>query len=449
MATRDLTSGSIPRHLMNMAAFIGFGLAVQTLYVLVDLYFVARLGEHAVAGVTAAASTMFAVLAASQLVSVGALSLIARAIGRKDQGDAQTIFDQALSMSLAAALVTLILGYAFGDALVTILAADGETAALAHTYLLAYLPALAIMFPGAALGSALRAAGVVAGPMVLQCLSVILNAVLAPVLIVGWGTGLPLGVAGAGLASSIASVAGTIALLLLFNRLQTLLRLHLPSLRPRLRTWLRIAAIGLPASGEFLLIFLVSALLYWSIRSFGADAQAGFGIGSRVMQSIFLPAMAIAFAASPIAGQNFGAGHADRVRGTFRHAALIGSAVMLTLTLLCQIRPDLLVHPFTEQAAVQRVATDYLRIISWNFVAVGLVFACSGMFQALGNTIPSLLSSASRFVTFALPAIWLAGRPGTELHDFWYVSVASVTVQALLSVLLLRRELHLKLSARG
>jgi len=108
LAARDLTTGSIPRHLLGMAAFIGFGLAVQTLYVLVDLYFVARLGEHAVAGVTAAASTMFAVLAASQLVSVGALSLIAQAIGRKDREDAQIIFDQALSMSLFAALLTLV-----------------------------------------------------------------------------------------------------------------------------------------------------------------------------------------------------------------------------------------------------------------------------------------------------------------------------------------------------
>ena len=442
---KDLTRGSIPRHLIGMAAFIGFGLAVQTLYVLIDLYFVARLGERAVAGVTAAASNMFAVLAASQLVSVGTLSLIAQAIGRKDPDDAQGIFDQALSMGLFAALATLALGYAFGGPAVAALAADAETAALARTYLFAFLPSLAIMFPGAALGSALRASGVVAGPMIVQCLSVATNALLAPMLIAGWGTDAPLGVAGAGLASSMASIAGTIVLVLMFNRMQRYLRLHGPSLAPKLRTWRRIAWIGLPASGEFLLIFVVSAVIYWSIRGFGAEAQAGFGIGSRVMQSIFLPAMAIAFAASPIAGQNFGAGEADRVRATFRHAALIGSLVMVTLTLLCQIRPDLLVHPFTDQPAVQIVAADYLRIISWNFVAVGLVFACSGMFQALGNTIPSLLSSVTRLVTFAFPALWLSTRPGTELHDFWYVSVASVTIQAALSVILLRREMRSKL----
>ena len=441
---RDLTQGAIWRHLVGMGTFIAAGLIVQTLYLLIDLYFVARLGKQAVAGVAAAGSSSFITMSIAQLVGVGSLSLVSHAVGRKDQADAQLIFEQALSLSLRIAATFLLVGYTVGGWALDHIAADPATGAFARSYLFAYLPALAAMFPGAAMGSALRASGVVGAPMLLQSGTVLLNIALAPVLIMGWGTGHPLGVMGAGLASSIASVSGGALLALLFNRLQTYMHLH-GALRPRLDVWKRIAAIGLPATGEFALIFITTAVAYWSIRGFGPQAQAGYGIGARVMQAIFLPAMAIAFATGPIAGQNFGARNGQRVRDTFRHAAIMGSVIMLALTLLCHISPHILVSPFSGDPAVIRVASEFLRIASWNFVAVGLSFCCSGMFQALGDTRPALISSASRLVTYVVPAIWLAGQPWVVLHDFWYLSVASVTVQAIASFWLLRVQLHRKL----
>jgi putative MATE family efflux protein len=298
------------------------------------------------------------------------------------------------------------------------------------------------------MGSALRASGVVGVPMLLQSGTVVINAVLAPVLIMGWGIGHPFGVMGAGLASSIAAVLGMVALAVMFNRAQIYMRLH-SALRPKPEVWRRIAAIGLPATGEFALIFITTGVAYWSIRRFGPQAQAGYGIGARMMQAIFLPAMAVAFATGPIAGQNFGARHAQRVRDTFRHAAVMGGGIMLALTLLCQISPHILIAPFSSDPAVIAVGTEFLRIASWNFVAVGLTFCCSGMFQALGDTRPALISSGSRVVTYVVPAIWLASQPWASLRDFWYLSVASITVQALFSYLLLRHQLHHKLKLFG
>ncbi len=442
---RDLTSGSIPRHLLGMAAFIGVGLIAQTLYFLVDLYFVARLGGAAIAGVSSAGTSTFLTMAAAQLVAVGSLSLIAQAVGRRDDADAQLVFDQALSLSLVMAAAAALVGYGVGLGAVRRLGADPATGANAAAYLAAFLPSLVLMFPMAVIGSALRAAGVVGAPMVIQSLSVLLNAALAPVLILGLGIGHPLGVAGAGLASSIATMVAAIAYVLMFNRLQQKLHLASGALRPQPAIWRRIAGVGLPASGEFLMMFLINGAVFWLIRGFGAPAQAGFGIAARLMQAIFLPAMAVAFAAAPIAGQNFGAGNAERVRATFRTSATIGSAMMLALTLLCQVRPELLIAPFTSDPAVIAVAVGYLRVSSWNFVAIGLVFACSGMFQALGDTRPSLISSAGRAVTFIVPAVVLSGLPGFALHDVWVLSVISVTLQALTSLWLLRRLLDRKL----
>src|SRR5258706_1701230 len=272
---RDLTQGAIWRHLVGMAMFIAAGLIANTLYILIDLYFVAGLGKQAMAGVASAGSAMFITMSIAQLVGVGSLSLVSHAVGRKDQADAQLVFEQALSLSLLIAAMFLIAGYGLGGWAVSRIAADSQTADYARTYLFYYLPALATMFPSAAMGSALRASGVVVVPMLLQSGTVALNAVLAPVLIRGWGTGHPFGVIGAGLASSIAAVLGMVALGAMFNRAQTYMRLH-SSLHPRLQVWKRIAAIGLPATGEFALIFITTAVGSLSIRGLRSPGPARY-----------------------------------------------------------------------------------------------------------------------------------------------------------------------------
>ena len=442
---RDLTQGAIWRHLVGMAMFIGAGLIVNTLYMLIDLYFVSQLGKQAVAGVGAAGTAMYITMAIAQIVGVGSLSLVSHAVGRKDQADAQLVFEQALSMGLLMAGIFLIVGYSVGGWIVSQVASDELTAREARTYLYWYLPALASMFANAPLGSALRASGVVGIPMMIQSGTVVVNAILAPVLIMGFLTGHPMGVAGAGLASTIAALFGTGGFVVMFNRAQKYMHLH-SALHPKWDVWKRITAIGLPATGEFTMIFITTGVCYWSIRHFGPQAQAGYGIGARTMQAIFLPAIAVAFATGPIAGQNFGARNAQRVRDTFRHAAVMGGGIMLVLTLLCQISPHILVRPFSNDSAVVDVATEFLRIASWNFLAVGLTFCCSGMFQALGDTKPALISSASRLLTYVVPAIWLSGQSWASLQDFWYLSLASICVQALIAWLLLRRQLHHKLA---
>jgi putative MATE family efflux protein len=441
----DLTKGSITGHIISMAVFIGLGLIFQTLYFLVDLYFVSRLGASAIAGVSAAGVSSFLVMGAAQLVSVGSMALIAQAAGRKDQASANLTAAQALSLSIAFGIATLGLGYTVGMAAARAVSADAPTAVDAQAYLSTFLPSLALMFPVNALGSALRGAGVVRPTMALQTLSLLLNAALAPVLIAGWVTGVPLGVAGAGLATSISVFVGFGVLWIIFPRVQTFIAFGPRALAPDLREWGRITGVGLPATGEFLLMFVIFAVTYGVIRDFGPHAQAGFGVGMRIMQSIFLPVMAVAFAAAPIAGQNFGAGLAGRVRATFRDAALICSSLMLLLTLLTQVRPEFLLRPFTSDGEALAVAADYLRVASWNFVASGVIFTCASMFQGLGDTRPSLIASGSRLLTFAAPALWLANQPWLSLHELWQLSVASVYLQMFLCLLLLRRQLQRKL----
>lgn len=441
---RDLTQGPIGGHLLRLAAPIAIGMLFQTLYVLVDLYFVARLGDAAIAGVATGGNVQFVIMALSQVLGVGTMALIAQAVGRKDQRDANLVFNQSLVLAAACAALTLALGYAAADAYVAGLGADEATRVAGRTYLHWFLPGMALQFALVAMGSALRGTGLAKPGMTVQVLTVVLNALLAPILTAGWLTQRPFGVAGAAAASSIAIAIGVLMMAYYFLRLEKYVGFDKALARPDLATCRRILRIGLPPGGEFLIMFAYIGLVYWLIRPFGAAAQAGFGVGSRVMQAVFLPAMAVAFAVAPMAGQNFGAGLLHRVRDTFRHAALIGSTLMLALTLFCQWRPEVLIRFFTADAQVVEVGAQFLRIISWNFVAQGLIFSCAGLFQALGNTLPSLYASATRLVLVALPALWLSSRPGFELRHLWYLSVATVTCQALLCLWLLRRELRLR-----
>ena len=126
-----------------------------------------------------------------------------------------------------------------------------------------------------------------------------------------------------------------------FRRLEKYVAVDPAQWAPRLATWRRMLGLGLPAGGEFVLMFVYVAIIYWVIRDFGAAAQAGFGVGQRVMQAIMLPALALSFAVPAVAGQNVGAKRLDRVRETFRSAAIMSTVLMVALTLLCQLRPAL------------------------------------------------------------------------------------------------------------
>jgi putative MATE family efflux protein len=446
LAMKDLTDSSIAKNILQMALPIAAGMFFQTLYFLIDLYFVAGLGDAALAGVGAAGNVMFIVFALTQVLGVGTVTLISHAAGRKDRADANLVFNQSLALSASCAVITLLLGYLAGPYYVAALGSNAATVAAGIEYLYWFLPSLALQFALVVMGSALRGTGIVQPTMVVQVLTVILNAVLAPVLIAGWGTGHPMGVAGAGLASSLSLAVGVLMLGLYFHRLEKYVGFDTSLWRPQPATWRRLLRIGLPAGGEFALMFVLMAVLYWILRRFGADAQAGFGIGMRIMQSMFLPAMAVAFAAAPIVGQNFGAGKFARVRETFTLATLFGSCIMVCLTLFCQWGAAGVVRGFTKDPTALAVGTQYLQIISWNFLASGFVFTCSAVFQGLGHTIPAVLSSASRLITFVVPALWLVSQPHFELVQLWYVSVGSVALQALLSLWLVRREFRLRLA---
>ena len=443
---RDLTQGPVRGHLIAMAVPVTIGMLVQTLYLMVDLYFVSGSGKQAVAGVAAAGNATMLVIALTQMLSVGTVSLVVQALGAKDKPAASRVFSQALLLGLACMAATVALGLGAGPAYMRGVAADGAIAQAGVSFILWSLPGLALQFVLAVAVSVLRGAGIAKPGMVVQMATVGLNIVLAPVLIAGWGTHRPMGVAGAGLATSISVAAGV---LMMAGYLRQLGEVASPGGgvvgldRAILGRMLRI---GLPAGGEFLIMVLLNTAIYALIRDFGAAAQAGFGIAARVMQALAMPSMAISFAIPAVAGQNFGGRHPERVVATLRHALGLEVIVMAGVVAACQFGARIPVRWFTADPLAIEAAVTILQVVSWNFFGLGIVFACSGMFQALGNTLPALLSSLTRLLTFVLPAAWLSQRAGFRLLDVWHLSVASVFVQAIASLVLVRRQLAARLA---
>jgi putative MATE family efflux protein len=442
---QDFTTGSVTRHLLKTTSFMLVTMVFQTLYFLIDLYWVGRLGKEAVAAVAIGGNLMFLVLAVTQMVGVGTTTLVSHAAGQKDRNRALMIFNQSQVLSVLLGAIFLVVAMALRPLYVRGLSADAQTAALASDYLLWFLPASALQFAMVAMGAALRGIGVFKPGMVVQTATVILNMILAPFLIFGWVTHHPLGVMGAALSTFIAVVVGTLWLLLYFRPRDAYLRFMPADWKPRLDLWGALLKIGLPAGAEFALVAVYLFIVYTICRPFGAAAQAGFGIGMRILQAGFMPVVALGFAVAPVAGQNFGAHLGQRVRETFRSALLMAIGAMVAFSLVCHIAPAAMIGVFSHDPQVIAVGEEYLRIVSWNFAASGIVFVASSMFQAIGNTVPPLMTSFIRIVLVALPAFPLSRVPGFELRWIWYLSVVAVALQMTLSLLLLRREFRLRL----
>lgn len=442
---QDLTTGSLTRHLLKTTSFMLVTMVFQTLYFLIDLYWVGRLGKEAVAGVGIAGNWTFIVLAISQMLGVGITTLVSHAAGQKDRPRALFVFNQSQVLSIIVGVVFLILGWMVRIPYVSVLGADARTATLASDYLLWYVPAMALQFAMVAMGAALRGTGNFKPGMVVSTASVILNMLFAPFLIFGWVTGHPFGVAGAAISTLVSVAIASVWLVLYFLPADSYLKFAPADWRPDFSVWKKMLGIGLPAGAEFALLAVYLFIVYIVSRPFGSAAQAGFGIGMRVVQAGFMPVVALGFAVAPVAGQNVGARKPDRVRSTFRSAALMAAGVMIAFTLICRMFAASMVGLFSSDPQVMAVGAEYLRIVSWTFAASGIIFVGSSMFQALGHTLPALLASFSRIVLVAIPAFILSRTPGFQLHWIWYLSVGALIVQLVLMLFLLDREMRRRL----
>jgi putative MATE family efflux protein len=443
---RNLSVGSIPGHVAAMSTQMFIGMVVQVAYFVTDLKFVSMLGNEVAAGFSVAGNLWFFVLALTQILNVGTAAMVSHAVGAQQHERANLVFNQSLMLSVFMGVFVLALLYAVAHPYMHAEAADAVVAQAGIDYLMGVTPGLGIQFLMISMFATLRGTGIVKPTMIIQFITVGLNILFAAILTIGWLTGKPYGAFGAGLATTLATIVGVIISAYYFHRHEKYVSFHREQIKPNAVVLKRLLFIGLPIGLEFMFMSLVMIVMYWVIRDFGANAQAGLAEGQGALRFIMLPAMAVAFAAAPIAGQNFGARKPERVRETFNWTVGMSIGIMLVLTIFCQFGSHLLMHIFTYEEEVVAVGATMLMITSWNFAANGIIFSCSSMFQGLGNTWPTISSSIIRVFVFIAPAIWLSKQPHFDLVHVWYLSVFSMFLQALVSYTLLRREFRRKLT---
>lgn len=444
---KNLSEGSIPGHVASMSLQMFVGMAVQVAYFVTDLKFVSMLGNEVAAGFSIAGNLWFFVLALTQILNVGTAALVSHAVGAQQHERANLVFNQSLMLSVFMGLFVLVLLYSVAHPYMHVEAADAVVAQAGIDYLMGVTPGLGIQFLMISLFATLRGTGIVKPTMIIQFITVGLNILLAAILTTGWLTGRPFGAFGAGIATTIATIAGVIISAYYFHTHEKYVSFHREQTKPVAEVWKRLFFIGLPIGLEFAFMSFVMIVMYKVIARFGADAQAGLAEGQGALRFIMLPAMSIAFAAAPIAGQNFGARKPERVRETFRWTVALSVVAMLAITVFCQFGSHLLMHIFTHEPTVVAIGATMLMITSWNFAANGIVFSCSSMFQGLGNTWPTIGSSVIRVFIFIVPVLWLAQQPQFRLEHVWYLGVASMFLQAIVSLTLVRREFRRKLVA--
>ncbi|MEN5061012.1 MATE family efflux transporter [Luteimonas sp. TWI1416] len=434
---RNLASNAIVGNLLGTASFIALGLFIQSIYLVVDLHFVARLGEEALAGVSIVSLASLITNATYQVICIGAIALVGRALGADDTSRANRMMSAAMTLAVICTATVFVAGYSGGPLWMNSIAATDGTARAARTYLFTALPSYALMFPVAVLSSVLRAAGSMMGATLVFVGSTLVKAALTPLLVNGAWEFPTLNVAGAGLASSL-SIGGSLIAMCFVLRKHDALRMEWPQWDTLVSDARHVLRIGIPASAEMGMVFLTTVTIQWALRDSGAVTQAGFGAAMRMAQILLAPGMAVALALVPQVAHCLGAGHHDRRRKSLWWALGLTAVATLSVTLVALLVPRLVLTPIVSgDLATLDTASTHLAVLSIAFVPTGVAYVASAYGQGIGRTLPALYAACVRVPACVAPICALSLMEKAAPLTLLWISVGSVWIQALAAWLLL------------
>lgn len=390
----------------------------QVLFNVTDLFWVGRtLGATAIAGVSVASYAIWIMTSIGEVVGVGLTAVAARRHGEGRPAAAAEATGIGLALALAIGLLVSAAGLLTLPALMAVMRVDADVAREASRFLGVQYAGAVLVYGYFVVGAAFRSAGDTRTPFVLLGTSVLLNLVLDPILIVGWGPIPALGVFGAGLATvltrGLACVAG---LWLLWRR----------GAITRGRGW-RVGATILRIGTPTMLTGVLFSLVYvWLARitgAFGAEALAALGIGHKIEGVSYMACIGFALAAETMVGQNLGAGQPDRARRAGWTTVRLATAVTALCGLAFQLVPEQLAGIFTEDADVIRLASGYLRAVAVGQLFLSLETVLEGALSGAGHTLwPNVWIIVFSLVRIPLAAP-LAARFG--LDGLWWMIAAT------------------------
>ena len=394
---------------------------LQLVFLLVDTFWVGRiLGPPALAAVSTAGFAVWMIVALAEMVEVGLTAVAARRHGEGAHGLAAVVAGTTLTLGLALGVVVALVGWRLVPALFALMRTPTEVTDIGRLYLTTYLVGAPLVFGFFAAEATFRAAGDTRTPLLLLGASVLLNAILDPLLIVGAGPLPAMGIAGAAVAAILTRGAALVMgfVLLVRRRLIRLSVFDWGSAFTALRLGLPVAATGIFFS------FVYVGLTRITSR-FGVPALAALGIGHKLEGLSYMVAVGFGLAVAAIVGQNVGAGRLDRARAagwtTTRYAAGVGAVVGLAFVAF----PDLMVGIFTRDPAVVADGAMYLRALALAQVSMAFEIVLESGLGGAGYTVVPMLWNGL-FTAARIPlAAWLAGVFGVA-GVWWAIGLTAV-----------------------
>ncbi|MEN8143713.1 MAG: MATE family efflux transporter [Gemmatimonadota bacterium] len=400
----DPTSGPVRSSVLRLAVPAVFAMLIQGLFNIVDTFWVGRgLGPVALAGISTAGFFVWMTLSLANVPEVGLTAVASRRHGEGDpKGAAEAVY-QAVLLAIGVSALVGAAGLAGLSLWFRIMDTPGDVTVQGAQYLSVYFAGTPIVFLYFAMDAAFRAAGDTRTPLALLSISLGLNIVLDPFLILGLGPFPRLGVLGAALATLLTRSVG-LGLGFVWLSQRGLIR----RCRPRLPTMRTIGWVGLPAALSGVVFSAVYVLLTRMTSQFGTPALAALGVGHKVESIGFMICVGFGLAAATAVGQNLGAGKPERAHKSGVLATGYAALAMGGVGLVLLLFPQPLIGVFTNDPAVLDAGASYLRIVAAAqlFMALDLVLQIA--MEGAGYTLaPMLVSGALTVLRLPLAALLL------------------------------------------
>ncbi len=443
-----LTEGPIPSTLLRLAlpmvvaflSFVGFNV--------VDTYFVGQLGTNELAAMSFTFPVIMVVSSVSIGIGIGTTSAVSRAIGEGDTHKIRRLTTDAVTLGLVVTASVAFVGLLTIEPLFRALGADEAIVALIRQYMVIWYVGVPVVVIPQVGNSAIRATGDTRTPATIMIGAMLVNVVLDPLLIFGWGPVPALGLTGAAIATVAArGVALGLSLLVLVRR-ERMITTEIPSASEGLASWRAVLYIAIPAGLTQLIVPLSTGVITRFVSEYGVEAVAGFGVATRLELFAILTVNALAAALIPFVGQNWGARKAERVRIGARTAmvwAMIWGVAIWSLMLIFG-RP--LAGLFNDDPLVVGTTVSYLWIVGSSFGFWGLFIVSASAFNALNKPMPSALLSLIRAFAIWVPLAWI-GASFFGLDAIWWAAVVANVAAGVMGVVWFRSAFTRMVRARS
>ncbi len=429
--SKDLTTGSITPLIARMTWPMIFGMAGMVIFNMVDTFWVGRLGvtELAALGFTFPVIMMIASLAMG--LGIGTTSLISRMIVKESRKTIQQYSVDAINLSLVIIVVFVVIGQLTIEPLFLALGVDTELLPLVKEYMVIWYWGMIFLVVPMVGNNIIRATGDTFRPGMIMVAAALINMILDPFLIFGWGPFPAMGLRGAALATVISRACGLVITVYILVWKEKLLGLYVPRVRNMLETWKKILYVSGPAALGMLVTPLSMALITRLLSTFGNQTIAGFGVATRLESLGLMVVHAMASVMTIFAGQNWGKGEISRIRSGLRITAGFSMIWGLLLFVASLIFAPQVAAIFTDDPAAVKVTVSYMRIVSLSYGFLGTMMMGLAMLNGINKPILAMVTTMTRMFILYVPLAFLLSQFFEVNGVFWAALIANVVAGSL------------------